>query len=70
MKVNVGSYEQTSLDSLVKGDMFVYHDTLFTVLHKSFEMVTIFNHTKNTTDCLYIHCKKEVTRIKSGVISV
>ena len=46
MKVNVGSYEQTSLDSLVKGDMFVYHDTLFTVLHTSFEMVTIFNHTK------------------------
>ena len=62
-------YEARFLGTLEKGDMYMYRGSMYTVLRKSFDSITVFNHVTFNTDMIYTPCNIEVSRIIRGEIS-
>ena len=70
MVVIPSSYEVTSINSLVNGDMFVLNATAYTVIHKKFDEIELFNHRKNYREIWNLPIIQTVTRVKGGTLSV
>lgn len=70
MNIRVEKFEVCQLSSLVKGDMFVCQNELYTVLEKTFQNVRAFNHRRNDIVPFLTPTATEVTRVKRGVIYV
>ena len=62
-------YEARFLGTLEVGNMYMHKNTMYTVLRKSFDSITVFNHTKHNTDMIYTPCNIEVSRIIRGELT-
>ena len=68
MNIIPNSYEVTSINSLVNGDIFVLNATAYTVIHKKFDEIELFNHKKNFREIWGLPMVQTVTRVKGGTI--
>ena len=69
MDINVQEYEIVNIGTLLVGDMYVQKGELHTVLRKSFDSITVFNHKRHNTTMIYIPVGIDVTRVKGGYIT-
>lgn len=64
------SYEVTSINSLVKGDLFVHNNTAYLVLDKKFDYAELWNFHSNERELRKLPIKLTVTRVKGGTITL
>lgn len=69
MNILPSSYEVNSINVLVNGDMFVLNAKAYTVIHKKFDEIELFNHKENVREIWKLPMVQMVTRIKGGTIS-
>lgn len=70
MTILPSSYEVTSINSLVKGDMYVYNNVSYLVLDKKFDYIEVWNLRTNDKELRKLPMAQTVTRIKGGTITV
>lgn len=70
MTILPSSYEVTSINSLVKGDMFVHNNVSYLVLDKKFDYIELWNLRTNDKELRKLPMVQTVTRVKGGTITV
>lgn len=70
MTIIPSSYEVTSINSLLNGDMFVLKGMAYTVINKKFDEIELFNHHYNHREIWKLPIPLTVIRVKGGTISV
>lgn len=64
MTILPSSYEVTSINSLVKGDIFVRKNVSYLVLDKKFDYAELWNFRTNTREINKLPVVETVTRVK------
>lgn len=70
MTILPSSYEVTSVNSLLKGDIFVNTNVAYLILEKKFDSVELWNFRTNSRELWNLPMIKTVTRVKGGTITV
>lgn len=70
MTILPSSYEVTSINSLVKGDMYVHNNVSYLVLDKKFDYIELWNFRINERELRKLPVVQTVTRVKGGTITV
>ena len=70
MTILPSSYEVTSINSLLKGDMYVHNNVSYLVLDKKFDYIEVWNLRTNDKELRKLPMVQTVTRVKGGTISV
>lgn len=70
MTILPSSYEVTPLNSLVRGDIFVYNNVSYLVTDKKFDFLELWNFRTNKKQIYKLPIFKAVTRVKGGTITV
>lgn len=70
MSIIPTKYEVTSINSLVRGDVFVYNNVSYLVLDKRFEYIVLWNFRTNDKELRNLPVVQTVTRVKAGTIIV
>ena len=70
MTILPSSYEVTTLNSLVKGDIFVHNNVSYLVTDKRFDYIELWNFRTNERELRKLPIVQTVTRVKGGTISV
>lgn len=70
MTILPSSYEVTSINSLVKGDIFVHNNVSYLVTDKKFDYIELWNFRTNEKELRKLPIFQTVTRVKGGTITV
>ena len=70
MTILPSRYEVTSINSLVRGDLFVHNNTAYLVLEKKFDYAELWNFHSNEKELRKLPMVLTVTRVKGGTITV
>lgn len=70
MTILPSSYEVTSINSLVKGDIFIRKNVAYLVLEKMFDYGELWNFRTNSRELIKLPMTDTVTRVKGGTITV
>ena len=70
MTILPSRYEVTSINSLVRGDLFVHNNTAYLVLEKKFDYAELWNFHSNEKELRKLAMVLTVTRVKGGTITV
>ena len=70
MTILPSSYEVTSINSLVRGDIFVHNNRSYLVLYKRFDYIELWDFYMNCRDLRNLPMVQTVTRVKGGTITV
>ena len=70
MTILPSSYEVTTINSLVKGDIFVHNNVSYLVTDKRFDYIELWNFRTNERELRKLPIVQTVTRVKGGTISV
>ena len=70
MTILPSSYEVTTINSLVKGDIFVHNNVSYLVTDKKFDYIELWNFRTNERELRKLPIIQTVTRVKGGTITV
>ena len=70
MTILPSSYEVTTINSLVKGDIFVHNNVSYLVTDKRFDYIELWNFRTNERELRKLPIVQTVTRVKGGTITV
>jgi len=70
MTILPSSYEVISINSLLKGDIFVHNNVSYIVLEKKFDYIELWNLRTSDKVLRKLPMVLTVTRVKGGTISV
>ena len=70
MTILPSSYEVISINSLLKGDIFVHNNVSYLVLEKKFDYIELWNLRTSDKVLRKLPMVLTVTRVKGGTISV
>ena len=70
MTILPSSYEVNSINSLVKGDIFVSNNVSYLVTDKKFDYIELWNFRTNERELRKLPIVQTVTRVKGGTITV
>ena len=70
MTILPSSYEVTTINSLVKGDIFVHKNVSYLVTDKRFDYIELWNFRTNERELRKLPIVQTVTRVKGGTITV
>ena len=70
MTILPSSYEVTTINSLVKGDIFVHNNVSYLVTDKRFDYIELWNFRTNERELRKLPIIQTVTRVKGGTITV
>lgn len=70
MTILPSSYEVTTINSLVKGDIFVHNNVSYLVTDKRFDYIELWNFRTNERELRKLPVVQTVTRVKGGTITV
>ena len=70
MTILPSSYEVTTINSLVKGDIFVSNNVSYLVTDKKFDYIELWNFRTNERELRKLPVVQTVTRVKGGTITV
>lgn len=70
MTILPSSYEVTTINSLVKGDIFVHNNVSYLVTDKKFDYIELWNFRTNERELRKLPIVQTITRVKGGTITV
>ena len=70
MTILPSSYEVTTINSLVKGDIFVHNNVSYLVTDKRFDCIELWNFRTIERELRKLPIVQTVTRVKGGTITV
>ncbi len=70
MTILPNRYEVTSINSLIRGDIFVLNNSSYLVTDKYFDSIELWDFRMNCKDIRKLPMVQTVTRVKGGTISV
>lgn len=70
MTILPSSYEVTSINNLLKGDIFVHNNVSYLVTDKKFDYIELWNFRTNERQLCELPIFQFVTRVKGGTITV
>ena len=70
MTILPSSYEVISINSLLKGDIFVHNNVSYLVLEKKFDYIELWNLRTSDKVLRKLPMVLTVTRVKGGTITV
>ena len=70
MTILPSSYEVISINSLLKGDIFVHNNVSYLVLEKKFDYIELWNFRTSDKVLRKLPMVLTVTRVKGGTITV
>ena len=70
MTILPSSYEVNTINSLLKGDIFIHNNVSYLVTDKKFDYIELWNFRTNERELRKLPIVQTVTRVKGGTITV
>lgn len=70
MTILPSSYEVNTINSLLKGDIFIHNNVSYLVIDKRFDYIELWNFRTNERELRKLPIVQTVTRVKGGTITV